>query len=64
MDILVILKVLEFKKYKNDIKEAQILLGEKMLKIYNENMLLKEENHGLYREIKRLQQKRWYERII
>lgn len=55
---------LEFKKYKNDIKEAQILLGEKMLKIYNENMLLKEENHGLYREIKRLQQKRWYERII
>lgn len=53
-----------FYKYKMEIKEAQIQLGEKMLRLYNENMALKEENMGLLREVKKLQQKKWYDKLI
>ena len=55
---------IEYHNYKMQIKEAQILLGEKMLSIYNENMKFKDENMGLLREIKKLKEKKWYDKLI
>ncbi len=54
----------DFHEYKKDIKEAQILMSEKMYKLHNENIILREENIGLMREYNRNYNKSWLQKLF
>jgi len=54
----------EFQNYKMDIKEAQILMSEKMYKMHNENIMLREENMRLTREFNRNYGKSWLQKLF
>ena len=54
----------EFQGYKADIKEAQLLMSEKMYRMHNENIMLREENVRLTREFNRNYGKSWIQKLF
>jgi len=54
----------EFQNYKADIKEAQILMSEKMYRMHNENIMLREENGRLINEFNRNYGKSWLQKLF
>ena len=52
----------DYQQYKADIREAQILMSEKMYKLHNENIVLREENIGLVREMRG--KKNWIQKLF
>ena len=53
-------KEIEFQKF----EEYKMLLGEKITTLLEESIVLKDENSRLMREIRNLQNKKWYESLL
>jgi len=54
----------EFQNYKADIKEAQILMSEKMYRMHNENIMLREDNARLTNQFNKNYNKSWIQRLL
>jgi len=54
---------LEYQNYRADMKEAQLLMGEKLHTLYNKNFLLQEENISLVKEFSQ-SGKKWFQKFF
>ena len=54
----------EYEQYKINMSEYYSLIGDKLNKLLDENIQLKDENSRLLREIRQLQNKKWYDNFI
>jgi len=54
----------DYSKYKRDMRDAQILMGEKLHNLYMTNINLQEENVRLLRDITKNNEKKWYMRFF
>ena len=54
----------EYEQYKLNMSEYYSLIGDKLNKLLDENIQLKDENSRLLREIRQLQNKKWYDNFI